>query len=218
MAGRFSYSRPKRRGATDPWFRFGEFDVGSAGFLALLCAVSILIYGFEPRDKPILRRLVLVPDDVLGGQVWRVVTWPLANGFDQSLLWTAVSVAMLWYFGGRLEDQIGRVRMTILIAAMIVLPGVIGTLLDLPQAGVRSLAIGLLLIYIAEYPHTPFFFGIPAWILGIVYVATDSAGYTMGADGHPTDVLDDATFVGQRGAFELRMKPRSVRMLALRRT
>ncbi len=173
MAGRFSYSRPKRRGATDPWFRLGEFNVGSAGFLALLCAVSILIYGLEPRDKPILRRLTLVPDDVLAGQVWRIVTWPLASGFDQSLLWTAVSVAMLWYFGGRLEDQIGRVRMTILIAAMIVLPGVIGTLLDLPQAGVRSVAIGLLLIYIAEYPHTPFFFGIPAWILGLVYVVTD---------------------------------------------
>ena len=31
----------------------------------------------------------------------------------------------------------------------------------------------ILLIYIAEYPHVKFFFGIPAWALGLLYVVTD---------------------------------------------
>ena len=39
-------------------------------------------------------------------RVWRVVTWPLANGFDQQLLWVAVSIAVLWYFGSKLEEQV----------------------------------------------------------------------------------------------------------------
>ena len=173
MAGRFSYSRPERRGATDPWFRIGEIDIGSAAFLAILCAISVLIYGLEPVDKPILRRLALIPDDVWSGQVWRLVTWPLANGFDQRLLWTAVAIALLWYFGGRLEEQIGRVRMTVLLVALIVLPGIVGTLLDLPTYGVRSIELAILLIFIAEYPNIRFFFGIPAWVLGLVYVVTD---------------------------------------------
>jgi membrane associated rhomboid family serine protease len=173
MAGRFSYSRPDRRRSNDPWFRLGEVDIGSAGMLAILCAVSIVIYGLEPGGHPILLRVALLPDKVLGGQVWRIISWPLANGFDQRLLWAAVAVALLWYFGGRLEEQIGRIRMTTLLIAIIVFPGVIGTLLDLPQAGVRSVEIAVLLLYIAEYPHVRFFFGIPAWILGIVYVATD---------------------------------------------
>jgi membrane associated rhomboid family serine protease len=173
MAGRFSYSRPERRGATDPWFRLGEVDIGSAAFLAGLCAISVLIYGIEPVDKPILTRLALLPDEVWSGQVWRLATWPLANGFESSLLWTVVAIALLWYFGSRLEEQIGRVRMTVLLAAIIVLPGVVGTLLDLPQAGIRSVEIVILLLFIAEYPNIRFFFGIPAWVLGLVYVVTD---------------------------------------------
>ncbi|MFP5487272.1 MAG: DUF6576 domain-containing protein [Acidimicrobiia bacterium] len=173
MAGRFSYSRPERRGQNDPWFRIGEVDIGSAAFLAILCAISIVVYGIEPADKPILTRLALIPDEVLNGQVWRVVTWPLANGFDQRLLWVAIAVALLWYFGSRLEEQIGRTRMTVLLAALIVLPGLVAVALDLNHYGVRSVELAILLIFIAEYPDIRFFFGIPAWVLGAVYVVTD---------------------------------------------
>jgi membrane associated rhomboid family serine protease len=173
MAGRFSYSRPDRRGATDPWFRLGEVDVGSAAFLAVLAAFSILLYGLEPRDKPILNQLALKPADVFGGQVWRIVTWPLANGFSQGLLWTAISVAMLWYFGSRVEEQIGRVRMTVLLVLVIVVPGILGALLDLPQFGIESVRLAVLLIFVAEFPQLRFFFGIPAWVIGVVVVLTD---------------------------------------------
>lgn len=187
MAGRFSYSRPERRGTTDPWFRVGEVDVGSAAFLALLCAVSVVVYGIGDAGKRFLLRLALIPDDVWSGQVWRLVTWPLANGFDQRLLWAAVAIALLWYFGSRLEEQVGRVRMTVLLASLIVLPGIVGALLDLPQAGIRSIEISILLIFIAEYPNIRFLFGIPAWVLGVVYVATDLL--QISADGTGDQLL-----------------------------
>lgn len=173
MAGRFSYSRPERRGMNDPWFRIGEVDIGSAAFLAILAAISVVVYGLGDAGQRFLLRLALIPDDVWSGQVWRLFTWPLANGFNQRLLWTAVAIALLWYFGGRLEEQIGRVRMTVLLASLIVFPGIIGAVLDLPQAGIRSIEIAVLLIFIAEYPNIRFFFGIPAWALGAVYVVTD---------------------------------------------
>ena len=63
--------------------------------------------------------------------------------------------------------------MTVLLVALIVLPAIVGTLLDLPTYGVRSIELAVLLIFIAEYPHIRFFFGIPAWVLGLVYVVTD---------------------------------------------
>lgn len=187
MAGRFSYSRPERRRATDPWFRIGQIDIGSAAFLAALCAVSVLVYGLGDAGKRFLLRLALIPDEVWSGQVWRLVTWPLANGFDQRLLWTAVAIALLWYFGSRLEEQIGRVRMTVLLATLIVVPGIVGALLDLPQAGIRSIEIAILLIFIAEYPTIRFFFGIPAWVLGLVYVVTDVL--QISADGTGDQLL-----------------------------
>lgn len=187
MAGRFSYSRPERRGMNDPWFRIGEVDIGSAAFLAILAAISMLVYGLGDTGQRFLLRLALLPDKVWSGQVWRLVTWPLANGFEQRLLWTAVAVALLWYFGSRLEEQIGRIRMTVLLGALIVFPGIIGALLDLPQAGIRSIEIAVLLIFIAEYPNIRFFFGIPAWVLGLVYVVTDVL--QISADGTSDQLL-----------------------------
>jgi membrane associated rhomboid family serine protease len=173
VAGRFAYSKPSRRGPNDPWFRIGNLDIGSAAFLGLLCAVSVVIYALEPVDKPILFKLALIPDKITSGQVWRVVTWPLANGLDQQLLWVIISIAVLWYFGSRLEDQVGRTRIAWFLVMIILIPGLVGTALDLPQAGVHTVQLVVLLTYIAEYPNVRFFFGIPAWVLGAVYVAAE---------------------------------------------
>jgi membrane associated rhomboid family serine protease len=182
VAGRFAYSKPNRRGPNDPWFRVGTLDIGSAALLALACAVSVLVYAFEPAsgnglprslDKPILQKLMLLPGDVRSGQIWRIVTWPLANGLDQAILWVIISIAVLWYFGGRLEEQVGRAPFTRFLMMIIVIPGLVGTALDLPQAGVHTVQLVVLLTFIAEYPNIRFFFGIPAWVLGVVYVAAE---------------------------------------------
>ncbi len=173
VARRFQFSRPERQRATDPWFRVGEVDVGSAGVLSLLGALSILIYAIEGRQKNVLYSLALIPNEVRSGEVWRIVTWPLANGLTQSLFGVAISIALLWYFGGRLEAMIGRVRMATLLGTIVVVPGLLGTALDLPAYGVRSISMAALLIFIAEYPLMRFFFGIPAWVLGVAYVVLD---------------------------------------------
>ena len=173
MAGRFAYSKPNRRGPNDPWFRVGTLDIGSAALLALACAVSVLVYALEPVDKPILTKLALIPSRITSGQVWRIISWPLANGLDQQLLWVIISIAVLWYFGSRLEEQVGRTKFAWFLTMIIVIPGLVGTALDLPQAGVHTVQLVVLLTFIAEYPNVRFFFGIPAWVLGAVYVAAE---------------------------------------------
>ena len=170
MAGRFAYSKPNRRGPNDPWFRVGNLDIGSAAVLGLLCVVSVFVYAI---DKTQLIRLTLIPGEIRSGQIWRVVTWPLANGFDQQLLWVIVSIAVLWYFGSRLEEQVGRTKFAWFLMTIIFIPGLVGTALDLPQAGVHTIQLVVLLTFIAEYPNVRFFFGIPAWVLGAIYVAAE---------------------------------------------
>ena len=186
MAGRFAYSKPNRRGPNDPWFRVGNLDIGSAAFLGLLCAVSVLVYAI---DKTVLIRLALIPDEITSGQVWRIVTWPLANGFDQQLLWVIVSIAVLWYFGSRLEEQVGRTKFAWFLTMIILIPGLVGTALDLPQAGVHTVQLVVLLAFIAEYPNVRFFFGIPAWVLGAVYVAAEVLQLTGDRAGRAPAVL-----------------------------
>jgi membrane associated rhomboid family serine protease len=170
VAGRFAYSKPNRRGPNDPWFRVGRVDIGSAAFLGVLCAASVIFYAI---DKTRLIKLALIADEVRSGQIWRVITWPLANGLDQALLWVIVSIAVLWYFGSRLEEQVGRTRMAWYLVMIIVIPGLVGVALDLPQAGVHTVQLVVLLTFVAEYPNVRFFFGIPAWVLGAVYVAAE---------------------------------------------
>jgi len=173
VAGRFAYSKPSRRGPNDPWFRIGNLDIGSAALLGLMCVASVIVYALEPIDKPILTKLALIPSEVRSGEVWRIFTWPLANGLDQQLLWVIVAIAVLWYFGSRLEEQVGRVRFGWYLFTIIVIPGLVGTALDLPQAGIHTVQLVVLLAFIAEYPNVRFFFGIPAWVLGAVYVAAE---------------------------------------------
>jgi membrane associated rhomboid family serine protease len=170
VAGRFAYSKPNERGPNDPWFRVGTLDIGSAALLGLMCAVSVFVYAI---DKTILIKLALIPSEVTSGQVWRIVTWPLANGFDRQLLWVIVSIAVLWYFGGRLEEQVGRTRFAWFLTTIIVIPGLVGTALDLDQAGVHTVQLVVLLTFVAEFPNVRFFFGIPAWVLGAVYVVAE---------------------------------------------
>ncbi len=180
MAGRFAYSKPNRRGPNDPWFRIGTLEIGSAALLGLMCAVSVLVYAI---DRTTLVWLALIPDEVTSGEVWRVATWPLANGFDRQLLWVIVSIAVLWYFGSRLEEQAGRTRFAWYLTMIIVIPGLVGTALDLPQFGVHTVQLVVLLTFIAEYPNVRFFFGIPAWVLGAIYVAAEVLQLTGDRNG-----------------------------------
>jgi hypothetical protein len=165
-----AYSRRPRRGPNDPWFRIGTLDIGSAAFLGVLCVASVFMYAI---DKSKLVKLALIPSEVRSGEVWRVASWPLANGFDQQLLWVVISIAVLWYFGARLEDQIGRVRMAWYLAMIIVIPGVIGAVFSLPQAGIHTIELIVLLTFVAEYPNVRFFFGIPAWVIGVVLAGVE---------------------------------------------
>jgi membrane associated rhomboid family serine protease len=180
VPGRFQFSRPPRRSHTDPWFRVGTVDIGSAPLLASLCALSFVVYAIEGPGHPVLGRLFLLPDEVRGGQLWRIVTWPLS---DSPSVWTAVAIAVLWYFGSRLEDSVGRMKMLGYLLAVIIVPGVAGTLLDLPQGGVRVVELVVLLTFVAEYPHVRFFFNIPGWVLGVLIVTIDFLSLVGDRDG-----------------------------------
>lgn len=167
MAGRFSFSVPERRHAGDPWFRVGQLDVNTTVLIAGLCVLSMFVWAVDPGA---LRALALLPDDVKGGQVWRLLTWPLAN---EPSIWTAITIAIFWYFGREIEGLLGRVKFAVLLTVLAVVPGLVATLLDIAVVGIRPLEFGVFLIFIAEYPYARFFFGIPAWVLGAVFVGIE---------------------------------------------
>lgn len=167
MAGRFSIQFPGRRDANDPWFRIGALDVTTATFVCLMIAASMVVWAIS---RQFVASLALVPAEVRSGEVWRIVTWPLANAAS---FWTVIGIAVFWLVGNELERVTGRVRFAWFLVVLTVVPGVAGTLLDLDIAGFRYLQIAVLLVYIAEYPFVRFFFNIPAWVFGVVFVVIE---------------------------------------------
>jgi membrane associated rhomboid family serine protease len=177
VSGYFRFGRAGGE-ASNPWFRIGTLDVGTTMLVVLLSVVSLVVFAFEPPGKPIQVALAMIPTDVAHGQLWRLVTWPLANLYVS--FWVAVSIFFFWYFGSELERSIGRVKMLVLLAGTAGLIGVAGTVIDLAIAGqtfyqgglsgLNLLGLLLALVFIAEYPHIRFFFGIPGWVIGVVIV------------------------------------------------
>lgn len=160
----------------DAWFRLGKLDVTSTMLVVLIGAVGVVASAFAPVLYQVGR---FVPAEVLQGQVWRAVTWPFVDGIS---LWSILTLVLLWYFGRDLENQVGRRPMMSLYVALWAILTVVAFVVGLAMgggamAGLDSIQFIVLLLWIAEYPRRPFFFGIPAWIVGAVLVALQVLSY-----------------------------------------
>jgi hypothetical protein len=167
MAGRFSFSSPESRYGGPPWFRVGELDVTTTVLVAAACVISMFVWALDPG---LLAPLLLEPTDVRGGEVWRLLTWPLAN---TPSIWTIITIAIFWYFGRELEGLMGRNRFATFLVILTVFPAVIATIADFDlyqSGGLSYLELGVFLTFIVEYPQVRFFFGIPGWVIGAVIV------------------------------------------------
>ena len=156
----------------EPWFTIGSFDVNTSAFAALLGAMSIVLYALS---KPTVLDLAMLPASVRRGQIWRLVTWPLAN--LQVDVWLVVGVFLIYWFGRDVERLIGRVRMAQLLLLVVVVGAATAFILDTPLAGVRLIEHACLVAFAVEYPRAQFFFGIPARIVALIVIGIDVVRY-----------------------------------------
>lgn len=163
MSGLFPH-----REHTDPWFRIGRLEVTTVMFVALTVVVSWLVWVIVPT---MTQTLSYSPTLLAGGQVWRLFTWPWAQGLGFTPILTLL---MFWYFGTELEGQVGRHQMAgmlVAIWASLTASYTLAAILFSTSAylgGLSLIEFLVLLVWIAEYPRRPFFFRIPAWVFGAV--------------------------------------------------
>lgn len=167
MAGRFAFQSPGGYSGGTPWFRVGNIAVDTTTLVTGLGVASLFVWAVSRRA---IDALWLDPSRVLSGQIWRLITWPLAN---QPTLWVIIGFALFWYFGRQIESLIGRNRFAWFLGLVTVIPAVVATIIALPQAGFRPIQFAVLLLFIAQYPFVRFFFGIPGWALGAVFLGLE---------------------------------------------
>lgn len=176
MTGRFNFSKPSRRGPNDPWFRIGAVDVDSSLLVAAVIFITIIVDAFA---RSLLSKLVLWPADVRSGKIWQLLSWPFPNAGSavpgQRVLWAIIMVAAFWYFGRRLEEELGRVRFLAFLGILTVVPAAIFSLaFSFPVAGFRWIELAVFVCFAIQYPRMPFFFGIPAFVVAGVIVFADA--------------------------------------------
>lgn len=171
VTGRFqlSFPEPRRR---DGWFRVGNIDITTTALLCLLSVASMFLYAIS---KQAVERLVFIPAEVRSGELWRLVTWPIASAPS---IWVLISIVFFWIFGHYTEELVGKARFAGLVALVVVAPAAVVTLV--PGLGATAGAGGLsllgtvmLVLFAAERPNAPFFFGIPAWLIAVIFVGLD---------------------------------------------
>ncbi|QXC62572.1 rhomboid family intramembrane serine protease [Aquihabitans sp. G128] len=183
MSGRYAFSLPDPR-QRDGWFRVRSIDVTTTALIVGLGLISMLVYAADPAT---LFKGAFQTDLVRDGELWRLATWPLAN--PPLSIWVLVGLAVFWFLGHVVEDQVGRKPFTALIAAMAVIPAVLVTLLGVVNEnsasvgkwsafsyGTSLLTLGLITIFGIDNPNAKFFFGIPAWVIAAAYVAIEVLG------------------------------------------
>jgi len=161
-------------GSDDPWFRVGNVDVNTTVFVVGLGVVSMFLWAIEGAGGPILSNLVFIPEEVVRGQVWRLITWPIPNQPD---IWTIILFAVFFMLGSQLEAAMGRKLFTTYLVLLVVGPAFIMSLVHLltgmsgGAVGLRLAEIGILVGFAARNPKAMFWPGIPAWgIAGFIVV------------------------------------------------
>jgi len=173
VANRFQFALPDPR-RRDGWTRAGNLDLTTTTLLVIAGVASMFLWAVS---KTAALRLRFDPALVRDGEAWRLVTWPLVN--PPTEIWVVITLAFFWFIGHAVEGLVGRNRYLALVLAVTIVPAFFVTLLPsvsfpaVPQFGLGLLASVMFVIFAVQYPQQPFFFGIPAWVLALVFVGID---------------------------------------------
>jgi len=108
------------------------------------------------------------------GEVWREATYAFIHSpSGYALLWFAIEMYMLFFFGREVERFLGRRAYIWLYVALLIIPALILTLWGLTTrtglAGSGALHFAVFAAFVTLYPNVQFFLRIPAkWILAIL--------------------------------------------------
>ena len=167
MAGRFSFSVPERRNASDPWFRIGEFDVTTTVLVVLPLRGQHVRLGDRPGSPSATSSWSPTPSARPGLADLHLAARQRARHLDRH----HDRHLLVLRAGDR--GPLGRTRFAVLLAPDR-RPGLVGVAARPRHCSASApSSSAVFLVFIAEYPFVRFFFGIPAWAIGVVFVGLE---------------------------------------------
>jgi len=171
-----------RRRPNDGWFRVGRYDVTTVDIMTFLAIASMFVWAISPDQ--LWDALTFEARAVRSGEIWRVITWPIA---ETPSFFSLLSIAFFWSFGQQLEGLFGRGKFLTWILAVTITPAVTMTFLGLINSNFdfTSFALGLgplflagIWVYAATYPNVRWFDVIPLWAIAAVFTMLQLLQFT----------------------------------------
>jgi membrane associated rhomboid family serine protease len=189
---------------------WGGYPIYATHFIVIVYCVLMVITAIGGRSfGPVLDWTAFYSQEVLTGQVWRIVTYGL---FNQPGLDFAFSMLMLFWFGRELERFFGRRVFGILYGGVYLIPTVLLTLIGLITPTSRLGQPGALAVFIAfatQFPGMPVFFTLIAKWAAFILVGIYSMVHLASRDWISLAILGATCAYAhffiryQQGSFEL---------------
>lgn len=182
------YDRDYYREDEPRGFRVSGIETGLATLIVVNVAVYLVdvLLSSETRD---LANWLALPSDFIQHPwtAWQLVTYGFLHS-TLSIRHILFNMLTLWFFGRDVEAIYGRRVFIGLYLSLVVMSGLVwlvtrqitnpGTVT--PVIGASGAVTGILMIFICHYPYRTiylnFFIPIPAWLLGVIYIAHDVFG------------------------------------------
>lgn len=169
MADRYSFQSPFARDEGNAWFTLGNLAVTTTVAVTGLGVLGLFLVVVEGGYGPLSRALLLDTEAITGGQLWRLVTWPIPP--SSTAFWALLGLIFFFMIGSQFERMIGRTAFVTLMAALVLIPGLLGALVavlldeSVPSFGLSMAFLGIAAGFSAAIPQARSFFGIPFWVL-----------------------------------------------------
>jgi len=160
------------RRPNDGWFRVSRYDVTTVDIMTALAIASMFLWAASPGA---FDKLTFEASSVRGGEIWRLVTWPIA---EVPGIFALISIAFFWSFGQQIEGLFGRGKFITWVLAVALTPSIALTLLGLVnnnfdftsfQFGLGPLFLAGIWVYAATYPNVRWFDVVPLWAIAAVF-------------------------------------------------
>lgn len=169
MADRYAFQSPFARDEGNAWFMLGNLAVTTTVAITGMGVLGLLLVVVEGGYGPLSSALLLDTRAITGGQLWRLVTWPIPP--SSTAFWALLGLIFFFMIGSQFERMVGRTAFTTMMAALIVIPGLLGALVavlldeSVPSFGLSMAFLGIAAGFSAAVPQARSFFGIPFWVL-----------------------------------------------------
>jgi membrane associated rhomboid family serine protease len=119
----------------------------------IFLTLQVLGFFFVYSDPVWIERLCLIPQAVLRGEVWRLVTF-LALPLSMSPIWMIFSLWFLYYILNSVESEWGAFKTTFYILVSIVLTLIFSFVFGYPVTSISDFVSTLFLATAALFPET----------------------------------------------------------------